>query len=274
MPMIRRILCPAPTPDVAARGARCAASIAHGFAAEIEGLHIEPVPVPVVASEAFAGAPYTHEYLAALAQAGRERAEAARAAFEAEVKAAGAAFRWRSASGSAPYDYSAAARLGDLVVIGRGGPHGVLDPGLFEELVFQSARPVYAPAAGDAPRARDVVLLAWNGSREAARALSAGADFFAAARETHVVSVGDAGVAHAPLEGAVSLLRAHGARAHGEALDRRGDVEDTLLEYARARGAGLIVAGAWSHSRFRQIVLGGVTKRMIAQNEFDLLLAH
>jgi nucleotide-binding universal stress UspA family protein len=272
MSAIRKISAPAPSAEVAANAARAAVNIARAFSAEVEGVHIIHVPMEPVASSGGVGAPYTHEYYAALEEAARERAAATEAAFNANALGKGVAAAFRSQRGVAPYDYAALARLADLVVAGRTDKGAPPESGLFEELVFQSGRPVYVAARE--PRPQGAVILAWNGSREAARALSAGLPFFETAPKTCIVTIGEPSPAAAGLDDAVAFLRSHGAKAEGVTLPRTRDVDDALLAEARRVGASLIVAGAWSHSRFREIILGGVTKSLLAQSEFDLLLAH
>jgi nucleotide-binding universal stress UspA family protein len=167
--------------------------------------------------------------------------------------------------------------LADLIVValpkdGEPGQGAALEAALFDTgrpvlAVPLEARGVIEPSAP--------VLIAWNGRAEAARAIAAALPILARTRGAiFLVNVGkrDAPESLAP---AIRYLAAHGISAEGLTLiDRPGETGALLLGEAEQRGAGLLVMGAYTHSRLRQMVLGGVTRHIIHHAKLPVLFAH
>lgn len=146
-------------------------------------------------------------------------------------------------------------------------PAGGLDNVLAETLILISGRPVIVLPDGHEGMLNHVVL-AWDGSAAAARAMNDALPALKSARSVTVVTVnGDKQVDQiAPREHAVRHLRRHGVRANGVEIDPEGLSTAAALErHLRAERADMIVMGAFGHSRFREIVLGGVTEHMLAK---------
>jgi nucleotide-binding universal stress UspA family protein len=171
------------------------------------------------------------------------------------------------------------ARTADTFVALRpnGGPR---EPeNLIEGVLFGSGRHLFLVPKGKAAKPTfDRILLAWNGSREAARALAEAMPYLHKAKEVLVVVVDDEPPVeqHALLGGdAVDHLKHHGVNAylHHVAM-RDGDVGATLIAEARQRKADLIVMGGYGHSRLREWLLGGATYELMHQAPVPLLLAH
>ena len=128
------------------------------------------------------------------------------------------------------------------------------------------------PAVPDA--LGDVVLLAWNASPQAARAVASAMPFLQSAARVVVMSVGN-GPEPAPSAAELAGALANGIAAevrHIEQGSRR--VRDILLAEATTLAADLLVIGAYSHSRMRQVVFGGVTEHMLDHAELPVLMAH
>ena len=161
-------------------------------------------------------------------------------------------------------------RIFDLTVIARGSSHDTVQAALLE-----TGRPMLLtpPAVPDA--LGDVVLLAWNVSPQAARAVASAMPFLQSAARVVVMSVGN-GPEPAPSAAELAgALAWHGIAAevrHIEQGSRR--VRDILLAEATALAADLLVIGAYSHSRMRQVVFGGVTEHMLDHAELPVLMAN
>jgi nucleotide-binding universal stress UspA family protein len=167
-------------------------------------------------------------------------------------------------------------RLFDLIVLGRPG-RAAQDPRMppLEAALFESGRPVLiAPAA--APRAIGAnVLVAWNGSTEQTRTTAFALPLLREAKQVTVLSV-EGGMTPGPTgEEFAHYLRmnAVAATAVTEAPGPRTTGE-TILDHARTHGCDLLVKGAYTQSRLRQMVLGGATRHILASATLPVLMAH
>jgi nucleotide-binding universal stress UspA family protein len=123
----------------------------------------------------------------------------------------------------------------------------------------------------------DDIVVAWNGSRESARALAESLPYLHRAEQVSVVTVIENQVEDEAIlgEDAVHHLAHHGIQASlRHVAVENGDVADTLLGEAHRGGADLIVLGGYGHSRVREWLLGGVTHKLLHHSTVPLLLAH
>ena len=222
----------------------------------------------------------------------RERATRALDGFEQQVRAAGvASFEQRVLDDEAAGGISLLARYADLVVISQ---YNAKDksPSVMRDfpayVLLHSGRPVlivpYAPPLPllAPPAAARNVLISWNASKEASRAVSAALPLLQRAGQVHV-AIFDAQV-HAPEHGEqpgaelTHYLARHGVEARLHLLDgggvRRGDIGEALLSQAADLSADLLVMGAYGHSRLRETILGGVTRTILQSMTIPVLMAH
>lgn len=150
---------------------------------------------------------------------------------------------------------------------------------LVEGVLFGSGRHIFlVPNRKSARPGFDHILLAWNGSRESARATAEALPYLHQAQEVTVVVIDDEPlVEQRATEGAraVDHLKQHGINAvlhHARA--RKGDVGATLMALAKQRKANLIVMGGYGHSRLREWLLGGTTYELLHEAHVPLLVAH
>jgi nucleotide-binding universal stress UspA family protein len=229
----------------------------------------------------------------ALAEAGdmvkdaalRQRTEATRnaaAAFRVAASRHGRSrSEWRASSRDALDAVRLSGRYADLVVVGQddgnGDASGIANH-FADDLVLSVGRPVLVvPYAGSFPRVGRRVLIAWNASREAARAVTDALPLLARAQAVEVTAFEPQQSDHGDIPGAdISLFLArHGVKV--TASQQRGDgldVGSQILSRAADYDADLIVMGAYGHARMREVVLGGVTRTLLASMTVPVLMSH
>jgi nucleotide-binding universal stress UspA family protein len=189
---------------------------------------------------------------------------------------------WRETKADALGAVALHARYADLVVVGQQNtewPSGVHKD--FERSVlFAAGRPVLVvPYAFERRPVGHRVLVAWNASREAARAVSDALPLLRRAGYVHVVAFQPekSGAAHGEEPGAdiALFLTRHGVKVAVSRYDAPDvDVGNQLLSRAFDLSADLIVMGAWGHSRLREFVLGGVTRTLLESMTVPVLMSH
>lgn len=166
------------------------------------------------------------------------------------------------------------ALLSDYVVLpGPSDQMPTLDPLPMQTVLFECGRPLLL-AGQDAPQSGAPVLVAWNGSAEAARALSAARPLLTDGPDVVLVGAGTDATMES-LAPVIDYLSRHGIPARAQVLPEGGThAGAVLLEEAARLGAGLLVMGAYGHGRARQLIFGGTTRHVIEQARLDVLLAH
>lgn len=196
-----------------------------------------------------------------------------------EMPAHHASVRFTHLQGMADATMAHEGRLSDLIVIGREDKpvHDLITPALFD-----TGRPVLIiPPTHDGITREfkdKIVALAWNGSLQSARALYNAIPLLGRAEKLYILTVEKHGHAHdrASEAALMDYLRVHGIAPQG-ILVADGNYRSTgeaLLLRARELGADLLVMGAYGHSMFREMVLGGVTEHMLQKSDLPVLLSH
>jgi nucleotide-binding universal stress UspA family protein len=251
--------------------------IAELFDSQVIGLFLNILPV-VIAAEDGIGAARAAELLQAAREAGdkveaRLRERLNRLQKPVELR------RFDILSDAAENVVAREARAADTFVALR--PNGApQEPEhLVESVLFGSGRHLFlVPNRRPTKTAFNRIMLAWNGSRESARALAEALPYLHNAAEAAVVVVDD----EPPLEArailgsdAVMHLKHHAVNADLNRVRMRdNDVGMTLIAEARRLKADLIVMGAYGHSRVREWLLGGATYTLLHKAPIPLLIAH
>ena len=174
------------------------------------------------------------------------------------------------------------ARYADLVVIGQNAPAERL-PQLRadfpEHVLLNCARPVLVmPASGGAGQCGQRVALAWNGRVEAVRAVTSAIGLLRQASHVSLVVLNPDQSAdlHGASPGAdmALYLSRHGVSVEVMVIESAQDDGEALLAHVAAQGCDLLVMGAYGHSRFREILLGGATRTVLRAARIPLWMAH
>lgn len=210
----------------------------------------------------------------------KEQAEKdAESRFDQRIHQAGIRAEWRHANGGGANSVASQGRYADIVIVGQRDPDAPQDQNgdnLAEEVTMNSCRPVIAvPFAGEFKTLGRRVLVAWNGSREAARATHDALPFLTQADKVILLSVNAPGTGHIPGADISTHLARHGVgiEIHNRVQDDVG-VGDAILNAASDYAADLLVIGAYGHSRLRELVLGGVTRHLLRHMTVPVLISH
>jgi nucleotide-binding universal stress UspA family protein len=173
--------------------------------------------------------------------------------------------------------FTAQARVHDLTILDAEPVAHAVDRGLMEAVLTDSGRPVLVVPPGRAVFEAARIVVAWDGSAKAARALNEALPFLRAADEVDLVVVtGEKDLANAVpgWEVAPHLVR-HGVSVTVSDLPvEQGDVAETLRRRATQSGADMLVMGAFVHSRLREMILGGTTQSLLKDSPVPLFLSH
>jgi nucleotide-binding universal stress UspA family protein len=212
----------------------------------------------------------------------KAQGETALHAFKARAKAEGVSAEGRLMQGMSeelPRDFACSARHVDLAIIGqpRDGDPLIGQYALVERCLFASGRPVIiVPAAAEKVEIAGTVVVAWDGSAEAARAFNDALTFLKRPkRVVLLVGVPEEGNEPPGIDDMVAHLKRLGVAAEMIRFSTSdGDIGKTILAKAKELHADMIVMGAFHHSRWREFILGGVTLTMLEEATIPLFMAH
>jgi nucleotide-binding universal stress UspA family protein len=259
-------------------GAEYAVSIAEAFDAHICGVAFlyDPIVLPSV----MGGVPA--EIIDAQRSESEKAANAAVARFEESSRRAGVAHEHRkleASLGGAGDQFGSLARRFDLAVAGQAEPrHGPTQDLIIEGALFGSGRPVIVvPYIEKRGLTLDRVLVCWDGSRPAARAIADAMPFLQRSGAVEVVTVSGGRQKDNEIAG-VDMgehLARHGLKIEVTRIVSTSiDVPNAILSYAADSGADFIVMGGFGHSRLREFVLGGATRGILAAMTVPTLMSH
>lgn len=247
----------------------CALLLAATHGGHVIGVHSEPIPMPYVTPMGF---PDT-DFLVANAEASQKRGAEIKARFEARTSREGVSSEWHgleSVSGDSAVGALSVARACDLIVVQQVDPQEASGSlANVEALLFESGRPVlFVPYATSVRPPFSKVLVAWNGTQQASRAVFDALPFIKTAAETEILTLDadddgrqDSAMAGVDIAGA---LARHGAKVTF-ASEVSGDIgigeaiENRIIE----GGADLLVMGAYSQSWLKEFFFGGATRTLL-----------
>ncbi len=258
------------TAEDAEKVTRHAIALAERHGAHLVGVHAEtPIVVTIAAPMEF---PDPNAIMEQQAQA-REVSQSIERTFRTLAQRSGISHEWRLFTGSAGYSASGvidSARGSDLVVAVQLDPHGDGPSRAdIEDLLYESGRPLCLISDAVAgPEVPDRVLVAWNGTRESARAVFDALPLLKEAKSIEIFSVDppEDATQSALLAGSeiAGALTRHGLTVSLKAVKSGGDtVAHVINRRVTETGANLLVMGAFSHSWLRHRLFGGVTSAMM-----------
>ena len=258
-----------------------AAAIARLSGAHVTGLYVVPA-VQVYPSVGFEAAPQVFEGNRSYF---KEHTDMVRSGFEQAMQKEGLSFDLQVIDSRTPIiadEVISQGRSADLVVVSATNPDEVtgVERDFVEQVIMAAGRPVLVlPFSGEGRLSFEEVVLGWDGGREAARAAFDALPILKAALKVRVV-VADP-QKDPSLRGAIpgadlaATLARHGVKAEAEGFPTDGgDAGQALLRCAEDRGCGLIVMGAYGHSRLTEFIFGGATRFVLSRLNRPVLMSH
>ena len=256
-----------------------AAELARQHGAHLTALQVIDVALPVMAMGDGGGGAVIAELMEQMRQSALAAGVKLKAAFEAALAREGIMGEWRQVEGTTQEILALHGRYADLLVLGQDDPESD-SAGLLEAMVFDCGQPVLSiPFAGSFKTIGKRVLVGWNASREASRALHDALPLIAKAETATVFLAnpkrGLGGHGEEPGADIARHLARHGMKVE-VAMAIADDVPDSalLLNHASDMGADLLVMGAYGHSRLREFILGGMTRSLLREMTVPVLLSH
>ncbi len=275
-PALRTIAVHLPAASLCSRLLEMAIPLAQRSDATLVGVHV----VPAVVVYADATVSMSTEFIVAQQEAFKDDAEAIRRAFRHGVEPSGVAFEWSNAdTGDEPTMRAASTfcNIADLVIASQYHDRIPAAAGYSpDDLVLGTGRPVLiVPVSGELQPLGRRVLVAWNGSREAARASFDALPLLAPEAEMRLVAV-DSPRGDVTLNAMTRALGRHGVHAVPISTSRSGgrSVSEDILRHAAEFSADMLVLGCYGHSRLRETVFGGATTRILRDMTLPVLMAH
>ena len=247
---------------------RVAGDLAERFGARVIGVAASDIRPPMY----FADGDFAQKLLNQEVSAIEARLSELEAEFRASVEPRASAVAWRSAR-TLPVPYMLKQmRAADVLVVGARtetlvDPNCAPDP---SDLVMQAGRPlVVVPPSVEWLDLRSA-LVAWKDVREARRAVFDALPILAAAKEVTIAEIpeqdGDRADALSHVADVASWLRGHGIVVHTVVPERAGGATGQIEKIASNIAAGIVIAGAYGHSRFREWVLSGMTRHLATES--------
>ena len=258
-----------------------AAQLGRSLDAHVAGLYVIPA-VQVYPSVGFEAAPQVFEGNRTFF---KDHAANVRAKFEEAMKRDGLSFEFRQVEARTPLiadETIAQGRSADVILVSSTSPEEVtgVERDFVEQVIMAAGRPAMVlPPTGEGKLSLEEVVLGWDGGREAARAAFDAMPLLMAAKKVRIVRADPQ--KDPDLRGAVpgadiaeSLAR-HGIKAETQGFPTEGfDAGRALLRCADDCGAGLIVMGAYGHSRLAEFIFGGATRYVLSKLNRPVLLSH
>jgi nucleotide-binding universal stress UspA family protein len=279
---LRDILVHLDDPATSAPALTAAIALAKRHGAHLTGIHVYNFDLPLMM---LSGGYIDPKTLDSFLEEGRraidEKRGAVQAMFEDMLRQAGLEADWRPVEGDIEGQLTLHARYADLIVFGRPPETDTTLVAMAETVMFGSGRPVLlVPPVPLTAAIGDRILIGWNGTREAARAVADALPLLQQAEAVHILSVAPP----EPVERDGSRLHAsdlarhlarHDVRVSAATVPAGGlEAQDVLLNTAIDRSADLLVVGGYGRGRLRELVLGGVTRTLFRHATVPVLFSH
>jgi nucleotide-binding universal stress UspA family protein len=265
-----------------------ALKVARRFNSHIVGLHSLTTEYAVVFGGEM-GFSISSEVDRTLEREGHDRRDQARRLFRDFMSAqgvpigpvsadhSGPSASWREEDGRQNAVVGMSGRVYDLIIVEQPDKLASIAEATLEAALFESGRPVMMVPKEMLATLGDIVALAWNGSTETATTFALAMPFLEKAKEVVIVAVGPQ---HMPEPGPTGDELARTLERHGlkvslrTAFGRQKPQGESFLQEAMAAGADLMLKGAYTQSRIRQMIFGGATRHIIMESKIPVVMSR
>jgi nucleotide-binding universal stress UspA family protein len=204
-----------------------------------------------------------------------DRCARAKAEYDRVCSQSGQSVHWKEVVGRPSRMLSVASRFADLLVLEQPG-EATADTlrETVDAAIFETGRPLVLVPSGVSSVIGSRIMISWNGSTQAALAVTAALPLLHLASQIDIVQIGDIGK-DAPASELALYLSLHGIKTQTHAIELGiRDIGGALIDAAERFESDLIVMGAYGHSRFRERILGGATRGLLADSPWPLFMMH
>jgi len=258
------------------------------FGSYMEGLHVRPGLTGVVAAGAEGLVAATPGLIESFEREDQARAQRVRSAFDDFMRQnnvsrnpgiapqPGPTFGWYEETAQGDSTIGSRGRVFDLIAVGRpvrGGSSAAMST--LEAALFESGRPLLIAPPSAPQRLGERICVAWNGSTETARTIAFAMPFLTRAKDVQVLLIEGGGVPGPSPQDVSNYLLRNGVPAAAKiAKPMKRSVGEAVLAEAAEWGADLLIKGAYTQSRLRQMIFGGTTSHILAEAMVPVFMAH
>lgn len=262
--------------------------VARIFGSYVEAIHVRPGLTGVVAAGAEGLVAATPGLIENFEREDQARAQRVRAAFEEFMRQHGVGpsttrdpssvptIGWHEQASPGEATIGSRGRVFDLIVVGRPGRgNSSATMSTLETALFESGRPLLIAPPRPPAKLGEKILVAWNCSTETARTMAFAMPFLMRAKEVLVLQVEGGTVPGPSAEEAVQYLLRNGIAATAALIKpMKRNAGEVFLAEAADWGADLLIKGAYTQSRLRQMIFGGPTSHILAEAVLPVFMAH
>lgn len=271
--MFKTILIPIGSDEEVDTRIKAAVTIGNKFSSHITALHVVPTLKSLEQLTPYAY--YSYDLYTHIWETQKQKAQEQKNHYLKHMNKHYDDFEWREEEGDFMRSLKLNSRSANLTIISQGEDTYSDVMGSMARFMMESSLPVLAvPASGLDRKVGDNILVAWDASAEAARAVHDAMPFLLTAKDVTVVSITEGRKQHSPTADICAMLARLGVNARGVDEEEHHDRAEKLLELADKWDTDLIVAGAWGHKRLLEVIFGGVTKTLFTNQNIAIFFAH
>jgi nucleotide-binding universal stress UspA family protein len=237
-----------------------------------------PIPVYAPMAPDMSGSAFTADFIGRMLDVEREQARKVKEKVTIELADISASWQWEQCYGDPTHTLINASKLADVVIVGPSDPENIPGPiplPVAGSVALHGCAPIIVVPVKECHfDAKAPVVIAWNGSAEAARAIKSALPLLKEAQQVIVVEISEENGKSLPDVDVGSYLDRHDISARMSREPHQGSVAKTLHAVARQAGAHLIVAGAYGRPRLIEYIFGGTSRAMLADPQIPILMAH